>query len=213
LHKHGANRVIQHAQNPLVSEEGMHGEIIEFLPIVVVECKNWKSVLCGNIRVKREKNGEHFTLLTHWKCPGVMCKVIQDNMIVLKTRITQYRSPDIRMKQLKQKESFRGGIQKGEPHMLTKLADLAGVRGKFITLKIKIKGAQSLKKAVTARVSQSLVPKLDGGGGSVEGFGWPKIERVEVPVTITSQHHHLDLQILDREAEWIKFNKNKIVTC
>jgi hypothetical protein len=31
-----------------------------------------------------------------------------------------------------------------------------------------------------AGVSQSLVPKLDNGGGSMEGFGRPKIERVEV---------------------------------
>jgi hypothetical protein len=96
--------------------------------------------------------------------------------------------------------------------MLTKLAGLAGVRGKFITLKIKMKWTQSLKKAITVRVSQSLVPELNGVCGSVQGFGWPKIERVEVPITITSQHHHLGLQILDREAEWIKFNRNKIVT-
>jgi hypothetical protein len=69
-----------------------------------------------------------------------------------------------------------------------------------------------LRKAITVGVSQSLVPKLNDVCGSVQGFGWPKIERVEVPITITSQHHHLGLQILDREAEWIKFNRNKIVT-
>jgi hypothetical protein len=54
----------------------MQGEIIEFIPIVGLECKNWKSMLCGNIRVKREKNGDHLTLVAHWEHLGIVHKII-----------------------------------------------------------------------------------------------------------------------------------------
>jgi hypothetical protein len=56
------------------------------------------------------------------------------------------------------------------------------------------------------------VPKLDVIGGGMESFGWSEVKMIKIVVAITSEHLHLGVQVLDREANMIKFHQNKIVT-
>jgi hypothetical protein len=70
-------------------------------------------MLCGDIRVVGKKMGKYFTLVTQHECPCVVCEVINNNKIILITRIAQDREcPNTNMYQLK-----GGKRKKGAAHV------------------------------------------------------------------------------------------------
>jgi hypothetical protein len=77
--------------------------------------------------------------------------------------------------------------------------------------KNKIKRMKSLQKTVMAGVPKPLMPELDIIGSGMESLGRLKVEGIEVAITVTSEHLHLGVQVLDGETKRIEFNRDKIV--
>lgn len=64
------------------------------------------------------------------------------------------------------------------------------------------------------RMSESLMPQVNGGGGGQERLDWSYhfIGRqwVEITMTVAVENLRLDAQVLDRKTKRIKFNSNGI---
>jgi hypothetical protein len=102
-------------------------------------------------------------------------------------------------------------MRERKTHMFAKLTGLAYVGMSLIAIKNKIKRTKSLQKTVVAGVPKPLMPELDIIGSGMESLGWLKVEGIEVAITVTSEHLHLGVQILDGETKRIEFNRDKIV--
>jgi hypothetical protein len=90
-------------------EKRMQCCVTKLLPVICLKRKNEKMMLCGDIRVVGKKMGKYFTLVTQQECPCVVCEVINNNKIILITRIAQDREcPNTSMYQLKGGERKKG---------------------------------------------------------------------------------------------------------
>jgi hypothetical protein len=94
--------------------------------------------------------------------------------------------------------------------MLPKLPGMAGVFSRFVVGELK--SAQGRCKLITAGMSKELVPKINDGGGGMEGVMNRQLDRVEIAMTVTSERHLVGAKILDGETGGIKFHRNIIVT-
>jgi hypothetical protein len=61
-------------------------------------------------------------------------------------------------------------------------------------------------------MAKPLMPEVDGVGDSMKCARWLEAERVQVTIAIRAKHHHLSVQILDREPKRVKFDRDQIVT-
>ena len=80
------------------------------------------------------------------------------------------------------------------------------------------KRMQNAMQRVTTQMTKPGMPKLgvrsreESLMGARACSGGPGVEGIQFTGGVTSEQSHPGAQILDREAPWIKFNRNQVIT-
>lgn len=94
----GCVRAREAEQDAMAGEKGVDGVVNKLRPIICLECFGLGAKLCLSVSNELDKMAMDFRFVTQWKCPAIMCKIINEDKIVFETRVAKHRrSPHITM--------------------------------------------------------------------------------------------------------------------
>jgi hypothetical protein len=198
----------------MVSKKSGEFRVYKLSVVVSLDDFNWKIIMSVNIRVKINKCGEDIRLMFEGKCPAKMSEIIKKNQIIFKSRSAiNGWGLDITMKQLKR--TLRGWNWRSEwqPHMFSKLA---GVTHAVINL-ITLFGAGALEcvEDSSVKMTKAGVPNRCRSHTGDEGLVWcgdrGRWDGVEIARAIAVNDHAPGLEVLNKKANGVKFNRNGII--
>ena len=82
----------------MCGEKITNSEVVKFLPVVCLQCKNGTTKLHENIRIESSESGYNIRLAAQREGPHIMRKIVKYDKIIKKARITgNRRCPNITM--------------------------------------------------------------------------------------------------------------------
>jgi hypothetical protein len=147
-------------------EESASGGVIKLACIIALDTLDGVAELRGHKGKEVGEGGKGVRLLAQQKNPWVVGAIIEDDQVILVTRVTQNRGgTKVTVYEGKGLNGSRRGARKGQLDMSTKLAGVA--QGIISTVRAgDIWATQHLGEDIGARVSKAMMPGGRGSSGS-----------------------------------------------